>query len=169
MDPQHCTIMANKFQSVLDEEVLNERGKALGLVKRKRLVTPFRLGLSVMGSMATQQVQTIADLHRQFNELWQLDTDYNAFYKQLDKSAAPAFFLHSLCDIMSQSTMKVLGFEAGEAFSEFGRLILQDGSSFALHHALAERFPGRFNAVSPAAVELHCTMDLLQDAPSSLP
>ncbi len=44
-------------------------------------------------------------------------------------------------------------------------MILQDGSSFALHQALAEPFPGRFNAVSPAAVELHCTMDLLQDAP----
>jgi hypothetical protein len=97
--------------------------------------------------------------------LWELDTDYNAFYKQLDKSAAPEFFLASLSDIISQLTMKVLGFEAGAAFSEFGRLILQDGTSFALHQALAERFPGRFNAVSPAAVELHCTLDLLQDAP----
>jgi Transposase DDE domain len=165
MDPRHFTTMAHKFQSVLDEEVLNERGHALGLVKRKRLVTPFRIGLSVIGSMATQQVHTIADLHRQFNELWELDTDYNAFYKQLDKSAAPEFFLASLSDIISQLTMKVLGFEAGAAFSEFGRLILQDGTSFALHQALAERFPGRFNAVSPAAVELHCTLDLLQDAP----
>jgi Transposase DDE domain len=165
MDPQQCTIMANKFQSVLDEEVLNERGKELGFIKRQRLITPFRLGLSVMSSMATQHGQTIADLHRQFNELWDFDTDYNAFYKQLLKSTAPAFFLNSLSDIMSQLTMKVLGFAAGEAFSEFNRLILQDGSSFALHKALAGIFPGRFNAVSPAAVELHCTMDVLQDAP----
>jgi hypothetical protein len=65
--------------------------------------------------------------------------------------------------------MKVFDFETGAAFSEFGRLILQDGSSFALHEALAHLFPGRFHAVSPAAVELHCTMDLLQDAPSSWP
>jgi hypothetical protein len=165
MDRQQFTTMAHKFQSVLDEEVLNERGQALGLVKRQRLVTPFRLGLSVMASMATQHVQTIADLHRQFNELWELDTDYNAFYKQLLKPAAPEFFLASLSDMMSQLTMKVLGLEAGEAFSEFDRLILQDGSSFALHQALAQVFPGRFNAGSPAAVELHCTLDLLQDAP----
>ena len=41
-------------------------------------------------------------------------------------------------------------------------------SSFALHQALAEVFPGRFNAVSPAAVELHCTMDVLQDAPITI-
>jgi Transposase DDE domain len=165
MDPQQFTTMANKFQSVLDEEVLNERGKELGLVKRQRLITPFRLGLSVVASMATQQGRTIADLHRQFNELWELDTDYNAFYKQLLKPTAPEFFLDSLSDSMSQLTMKVLGFEAGAAFSEFNRLILQDGSSFALHDALANLFPGRFNAVSPAAVELHCTMALLQDAP----
>jgi hypothetical protein len=165
MDRQQFTTMAKKFQSVLDEEVLNERAQALGLLKRQRLITPFRLGLSVMGSMATQRVQTIADLHRQFNELWELDTDYNAFYKQLVKSTAPQFFLDSLCDIMSQLTMKVLGFEAAVAFSEFGRVILQDGSSFALHQALAHVFPGRFRAVNPAAVELHCTMDLLQDAP----
>jgi hypothetical protein len=165
MDPRQVTTMSNQFQAILNEEVLNKRGQALGLLKRKRLVTPFRMGLSVIASMVTQQVQTIADLHRQFNELWELDSDYNAFYKQLDKSATPAFFLASLSDIMSQLSMKVLGFEAGAAFSEFGRLILQDGSSFALHQALANVFPGRFNAVSPAAVELHCTMDLLQDAP----
>jgi hypothetical protein len=165
MDPQKVTTMANKFQAVLDEEVLNERGHALGLLKRKRLVTPFRMGLSVIASMATQHVQTIADLHRHFNELWGLDTDYNAFYKQLDKSPTPEFFLDTLSHLMSHLTMNVLGFESGIAYSEFGRLILQDGSSFALHQALADVFPGRFNAVSPAAVELHCTMDVLQDAP----
>src|SRR6266436_1039672 len=168
MDPQQFTTMANKFQSVLDEEVLNERGKHLGFATRERLITPFRLSLSVIASMATQHVQTIADLHRQFNELWALDTDYNAFYKQLLKSTAPEFFLNSLSHIMSQLTMKVLGFEAGQAFSEFNRLILQDGSSFALHEALAEVFPGRFNTVSPAAVELHCTLELLQDAPITI-
>ena len=168
MDLQQSTIMANKFQAVLDADVLNERGKQLGFAKRERLITPFRLGLSVVASMATQQVQTIADLHRQFNELWAFESDYKAFYTQLRKSRSPEFFRASLCHIMSQLTMKVLGFEAGEAFREFNRLILQDGSSFALHKALAEVFPGRFNAVSPAAVELHCTLDLLQDAPITI-
>ncbi len=60
MDRQQFTTMANKFQSVLDAEVLDERGKQLGFAKRKRLITPFRLGLSLIASMATQQVQTIA-------------------------------------------------------------------------------------------------------------
>ena len=168
MDPQQFTTIANKFQSVLDADVLNERGKHVGFAQRERLITPCRFGLSVVASMATQQVQTLADLHRQFNELWELGSDYKAFYNQLLTSTSPEFFRTSLCHIMSQLTMKVLGFEAGEAFSEFNRLILQDGSSFALHQALAEVFPGRFNAVSPAAVELHCTLDVLQDSPLTI-
>ena len=159
MAPQQFITMANKFQSVLDEDVLNERGHQVGFAKRERLITPCRFGLSVVASMATQQVQTLADLHRQFNELWERESDDKAFYTQRLTSTSPAFFRTSLCHIMRQLTMKVLGFEAGQAFSAFTRLLLQDGRSFALHKALAEVFPGRFHAVSPAAIELHCTLD----------
>jgi hypothetical protein len=118
--------------------------------------------------MATEQVGSIADLHRQFNDLWVVQSTYKAFYNQLVKPNSPEFFRTSLCDIMSQLTMKVLGFEAGQAFSEFKRIVIQDGTSLALHKALADVFPGRFNAVSPAAVELHCTLELLQDAPITI-
>jgi hypothetical protein len=168
MDPQHFTIMANKFQSVLDANTLNERGHQLEFVERERLFTPFRFGLSVVASMATEQVASIADLHRQFNDLWEVASSYKGFYNQLVKPRCPEFFRHSLCHIMGQLTMKVLGFEAGQAFSEFNRMVIQDGSSFALHDALANVFPGRFTAVKPAAVELHCTLDLLHDAPITI-
>ena len=67
--------------------------------------------------------------------------------------------------LISDMTLKVLGFEKGHAFSEFRHMILQDGSSFAIHDGLREVFPGRFKVVKPAAVELHTTMDLLCDAP----
>jgi hypothetical protein len=165
MDSQQHTIMANKFQSVLDADNLNERGKAIGFAKRHRLLTPFRLALSIMASMASKQVETLADLHRHFNDFWQLRSSYKAFYNQLLKPTSVELFRASLCHIMSTLTMKVLGFEAGMAFSEFKRIVIQDGSAFAIHKALAHVFPGRFHAVKPAAVELHCTLDLLQDAP----
>src|SRR5882724_3954839 len=168
MAPQPFITMANKFQSVLDEDVLNARGQHVGCAKRERLITPLRLGLSVVASMATQKVQTLADWHRQFHELWELESDDNAFYTQRLTSTAPECFRTSLCHIMRQLTMKVLGFEAGQAFSECNRLLLQDGRAFALHEALAEGFPGRFNAVSPAAIELHCTLDVLHDAPITI-
>ena len=168
MDPQQVTTMAKKFQSVLDAAILNERGKQLGLSERQRLITPFRLGLSVVASMATKRVQSIADLQRQFTELWETKSDYKAFYNQLLKANTPEFFRVSLSHIMGQLTMKVLGCEAGQALRAFGRLMLHDGSSFALHHALAHVFPGRFNAAHPAAVELHCPLDVLQDAPITM-
>jgi Transposase DDE domain len=168
MDSQQLTTLANKFQSVLDAAVLNDRGKRLGFAERERLITPFRCALSVIASMATQQVESIAGLHRQFNELWDLDTHYRGFYDPLLKEPCPEFFRTSLCDIMGKLSMKVLGFRAGQAFSEFSRIVIQDGSSLALHAALADVFPGRFNAVSPAAVELHCTLELLQEVPITI-
>src|SRR5256714_14313478 len=70
--------------------------------------------------------------------------------------------------LIGEMTLKVLGFEKGRAFAEFRHIIIQDGSSFAIHDALREVFPGRFKVVRPAAVELHTTMDLLCDAPTTV-
>jgi hypothetical protein len=132
------------------------------------LITPFRFGLSVVASMASKPVRSIADLQRDFNALWDLKVSYKAFYNQLAKSAGAEFLRASLGDLMSQLTLKVLAFQPGEAFSEFNRIIIQDGSSFAIHDALCHVFPGRFNTVKPAAVELHCTMDVLCDDPATI-
>jgi len=54
------------------------------------------------------------------------------------------------------------------AHGNFINPMSQVGQSAALHKALAHVFPGRFNTVSPAAVELHCTLELLQDAPITI-
>jgi hypothetical protein len=70
--------------------------------------------------------------------------------------------------LIGEMTLKVLGFEKGRAFAEFRHIVIQDGSSFAIHDALREVFPGRFKVVKPAAVELHTTMDLLCDAPTTV-
>src|SRR2546428_9251209 len=70
--------------------------------------------------------------------------------------------------LIGEMTLKVLGFVKGRACAEFRHLVLQDGSSFAIHDGLREVFPGRFKVVKPAAVELHTTMDLLCDAPTTV-
>jgi len=168
MDRQQLTIMANKFQSVFDASLLNERGNQLEFCWRQRQITPFRFGLSVVASMAYLEVQSIADLQRHFNALWDAEVSDKAFDNQLAKASCASFLLTSLSDIMGKLTMKVLGVEAGQALSEFKRIVMQDGSSFALHDALSQVFPGRFNTVKPAAVALHCTMDLFQDAPLTI-
>ena len=168
MDRQQLTIIASKFQSVFDASRLNARGNDLGFCQRHRLIPPFRFGLSMAASMASQQVHSIADVHRDCNALWDLEVTDKAFYKQVAKPSCAEFLRTSLGDLMGKLTLKVLGFQKGQALSECNRILLQDGSSFALHDALAQVFPGRFNAVKPAAVALHCTMDVLRDAPITI-
>src|SRR4051812_25377675 len=51
------------------------------------------------------------------------------------------------------------------ALKLFDDILLHDGSSFAIHDALASVFPGRRTTISPAAVELHATMSLWSDQP----
>jgi len=147
MDRRQLTIMANKFQSVFDPSTLNDQGDQLEFCQRQRLITPFRFGLSVVASMASQQVQSIADLQRDFNALWDLEVSYKAFYNQLAKPSCSEFLRTSLCDIMGKLTLKVLGFQEAAALSEFDQIVIQDGSSFAIHDALRQVFPGRFSAV----------------------
>jgi hypothetical protein len=70
--------------------------------------------------------------------------------------------------LVGELTLKVFGFTKGQVFSEFRQVVIQDGTSFAIHDALREVFPGRFKTVKPAAVELHTTLDLLCDAPTTV-
>ena len=70
--------------------------------------------------------------------------------------------------LLATLVIRVLGVAPGGAFSEFRRIVIQDGSSFAIKDALKEVFPGRFKKVKPAAVELHATLDLLDESLSKV-
>ena len=70
--------------------------------------------------------------------------------------------------LIGEMTLKVLGFAKGRACGECRHIVLQDGNSFALHDGVREVFPGRCKVVKPAAVELHTTMDLLCDTPTTV-
>src|SRR5205814_4431401 len=117
---------------------------------------------------ASQRVETLADFHRGFNALFHTTITYKAFYNQVAKPHFADFARTMAERLISDMTLKVLGFEKGRAFAEFRHIIIQDGSSFAIHDGLREVFPGRFKVVKPAAVELHTTMDLLCDAPTTV-
>lgn len=136
--------------------------------RRQRVITPFRLGLALTTTCASQRVETIADLHCGFNALFGTTVTYKAFYNQVAKRHFADFARTMTERLISEMTLKVLGFKKGQAFAEFRRIIMQDGSSFAIHDGLREVFPGRFKTVKPAAVELHTTMDLLCDAPTTV-
>jgi Transposase DDE domain len=168
MDHGQLSMVADKFQWVFSEPLLNACGKDVKFCRRQRVITPFRLGLALTAICASQRVETIADFHCGFNALFATTVTYKAFYNQVAKLHFADFARTMAARLISDMTLKVLGFEKGRAFGEFRHIVIQDGSSFAIHDGLREVFPGRFKAVKPAAVELHTTMDLLCDAPTTV-
>ena len=165
MDHGQLSMVADKFQWVFSESLLNACGKDVKFCRRQRTITPFRLGLALTATCASQRVETLADFHRGFNAVFDTTITYKAFYNQLAKPHFADFARTMTSRLIGDMTLKVLGFATGRPLGEFRRIILQDGSSFAIHDGLREVFPGRFKTVKPAAVELHTTMDLLCDAP----
>jgi len=168
MDHGQLSMVADKFQWVFSESLLNACGKDVKFCRRKRIITPFRLGLALTVTCASQRVETLADFYRGFNALFGTPITYKAFYNQLAKPHFADFLRTATSRLIGEMTLKVLGFEKGRAFAEFRHIVIQDGSSFAIHDGLREVFPGRFKVVKPAAVELHTTMDLLCDAPTTV-
>src|SRR6267378_4264236 len=168
MDHGHLSMVADKFQWVFSEALLNACGKEVKFCRRQRTITPFRLGLALTATCASQRVDTLADFHRGFNALFDTTITYKAFYNQVAKPHFAAFMRTTASRLIGELTLKVLGFAKGRVFAEFRHIVIQDGSSFAIHDGLREVFPGRFKAVKPAAVELHATMDLLCDAPTTV-
>jgi hypothetical protein len=168
MDHGQLSMVVDKFQWVFSEALLNACGTDVKFCRRQRVITPFRLGLALTATCASQRVETIADFHCGFNALFGTTVTYKAFYNQLAKPHFADFARTMTERLISDMTLKVLGFKKGRAFSEFRHIILQDGSSFAIHDGLREVFPGRFKVVKPAAVELHTTMDVLCDAPTTV-
>ena len=168
MDHGQLSMVADKCQWVFSESLLNACGTEAKFCRRQRIITPFRLGLALTATCASQPVETLADFHRGFNALWGTTITYKAFYNQVAKPRFADFARAMTSRLIGDMTLKVLGFAKGRAFAEFRHIVIQDGSSFAIHDGLREVFPGRFKAVKPAAVELHTTMDLLCDAPTTV-
>ncbi len=168
MDHGQLSMVADKFQWVFSEALLNACGKDAKFCRRERIITPFRLGVALTATCASQRVETLADFHRGFNALLGTAITYKAFYNQVAKPHFADFARTMTERLIGEMTLKVLGFQKGQAFAEFHHIVIQDGSSFAIHDSLREVFPGRFKAVKPAAVELHATMDLLCDAPTTV-
>ena len=73
-------MVADKFQGVFSEALLNACGKEVKFCRRQRVITPFRLGLALTATCASQPVETIADFHCGFNALFGTTMTYKAFY-----------------------------------------------------------------------------------------
>jgi len=162
MNSKQATTVRHQFETALNRADLTRIGKETGFTQRLRTVTPHRLVLAIVGAMAFRRVETIADLQRSLHAVAGVGVEYKPFHNQLAKEKFPVFmravFEHLLGELAGQTLAAV----PGHALREFHDIVIQDGSSFAIHEALKSQFPGRFKTISPAAVEVHATMSLLQ-------
>jgi len=163
MERKHLSIVARQFKRSFSQQVLNGLGKAVRFCFRVREITPYRLALGLIEVFATMQVKTIADVHRAFNALCNTRVQYKPFHNQLVKATFPTF-MRGLCEqLMARLTSEVLRFAPQSPFAQFTHITIHDGTSFAVKSTLKKTFPGRFTKVSPAAVELHVSMELLSE------
>lgn len=164
----HDSEFADQFKRVLSAQSVNALGRLTRYCHRERVITPHRMAMSLLASCARGQVQTLADLQRDFNALFGTSVAYKPFHNQLAKRQFADFMRELTCKLLGRWTVRVLTAQPGGTFSEFGRILIQDGSSFAVHDALSKHYPGQFQPRSPAAVELHVTMDLLRDCATKI-
>lgn len=165
MNERHVTRVAGQLKQALGEDELTRLGRETGFTERLRNVTPFRLTVALVGAMASRSVETIADLQRSFHAVTGRSVKYKPFHNQLAKESFPVFMLAVFEGLLGRLAVQTLAPVRGQALSSFKDIVLQDGSSFAMHDALQAIFPGRFTATSPAAVELHATMSVLTGQP----
>ena len=130
-----------------------------------RSVTPQELVVAVVAAMVTQRTETIADVQRTFNALTGRTLAYKPFHKKLAKPAFAELMRTIVGHLLGTLVTDALRPIHHSALNLFDDILLQDGTSFAIHAALAGVFPGRRTTISPAAVELHATMSLWSDQP----
>jgi hypothetical protein len=133
-----------------------------------RSVAPQELVVSVIAAMATQSTETIADVQRTFNALTGRTLAYKPFHKKLAKPSFAEFMRMIVSHLLNELVSEALRPMHHSALNLFDDILLHDASSFAIHDALSDVFPGRRTTISPAAVELHATMSLWNDQPVAL-
>lgn len=153
-----------RFKRVLSPQVVNDLGRTVRLCRRERVITPYRLALSCLASCATMRMETLADVQRTFNALFGTGVAYKPFHNQLAKCQFGEFMRELVASMLEHWVVRVLRVDGAGAFGEFSRIVIQDGSSFALKETLSAVYPGRFKSKGPAAVELHVSMDLLEES-----
>jgi ribosome-associated translation inhibitor RaiA len=168
MDHGQLRMVADKFQWVFSEPLLNACGTKEKFCRRQRLITPCRLGLALTAICAKQRIETLADFPRGFKAFWGTTITYKAFYHQVAKPRFADGARTMTSRLIGDMTLTGLGVPKGHACAEFRQIVLQDGSSCAIHDGVRAVFPGRFKVVKPAAVALHTTMDVLCDAPPTV-
>ena len=108
MGPGNLNNFVDQFKRVLSEPSINSLGRLTRFCQRERVITPYRLAVSVLASCATTRVQTLADIQRHFNALFDTTLAYKPFHNQLAKRQFTDFMRELVAMIIERWTVRVL-------------------------------------------------------------
>jgi len=160
----NLTDIGKQLKRVIGTTRLQSLGREMKFEERTaRRISTEGFVRSLLCSLGTRKVESIADVHRDYCKDNEVNVNYKPYYDRLDKPGFPEMMRTILGDMMSHMVLDVLTPAAGSPLNAFEDIIIHDGCSFALADGLADVFPGRFTKNSPAAIELHATMSLRSD------
>lgn len=163
LNQRHVSRFAAALRSTLGFKNLVTRGRQTRHCRRLRDVTPQRLVCALVEALGALRVQTVADILRTFNAQSGLNTQYKAFYNRLARPEFPRFMRQVYRDVLRNLSANILRPAAAGQLANFQDIVIQDGSSFAVHDALSRTFGGRFTSIRPAAVEIHTFLSVFRD------
>lgn len=158
-------MMAAILNEALEETHATWMGRATGFTRRLRTVTPHRLLLTLITSFASLHLRSLADIHRAFHALVGQGVEYKPFHNQLRKRAFPVLMEAAFRHLVKAFILKTLAPVPASALRVLKDIVIHDGSSFGMHHELADVLPSRFGKDHPAAAAIHVTMSLLREQP----
>jgi len=143
------------LEQTLTPERVHERARKVGFGQRLRCITPHRLALSLLLTLATRPVKTLADLLRGFAADTQVSVTYKPFYNQLAKPAFAAFMRSVVELLLERLVLEVLQPLPHSPLAAFQDIHAHDSTEFKLPDWFQARFPGRFPVKAPAVAALH--------------
>jgi len=155
----NISIITKKLKLILSEKKLNKLGKETEFTKRERNVTAFQLVTAMICALGDKNTEYLSDILRYFNRLTDQNVRYKPFHNRLAKPELAELMRQVTERVFTHWINNVLQYKKGH-FSQFKKVFIQDGSSFAVKESLRNIWPGRFTKTSPAAVELHAVINL---------
>jgi hypothetical protein len=155
----NISIFIKKLKLILSETKLNKLGKETKFTQRQRNITAFQLVTAMICALGDKKTDYLSDILRYFNHLTDQKIRYKPFHNQLSKPELAVLMREVTDKVFTHWINNVLQYKKGH-FSKFNKVFIQDGSSFSVKDCLSNIWPGRFTKISPAAVELHATINL---------
>jgi hypothetical protein len=160
--------IANVLEKVFGPHDVEKEARQCGFLKRKRVLIPYALILACMSCLGCGRTQWLADILRAYNALTDGNLQYKPFHNQLSKPAFAEWMRGMLTTALFKLTLPALEAIPESKLAMFKDIKIHDGTSFALKATLKVDYPGRFNRISPAAVELHITMSGFENSAETI-